>query len=521
MRAWSLRLKLIVLVIGLATGSSLIASGVHGWLAFRTLRDEVKDRAGNIASDIAFGITTAQELSDRELLLVEIRNLMAARPTLRWVDVYINGPGGLRPIASSREAAPSRPLDLVIRAFHEGRIVTVPGAWRGGEAWLAAAPVRFGEPVAGVVALAISLEGASRLALSLGEQFLFILVGLSVTVVVSLLLFTDRSINQPIGALLRTMAAVEQGDLSAVPNVARRDEMGQLAGGLTTMLRRIREGHEENARLLERVNRFNEDLRLRVAEATQELADRNEALRQAHERLFDLQRLLGRAQRLAAMGQLTASIAHEIGAPLNSIAVHLQLLARSPALSAQDRQRLVTIDGQIQRLVQTVQERLAATRSGARQLEPTDLNEVVRSVTDLMTPVLAAKGIASSFVPSELLPKIRADGHQLQQVVLNLTTNAMDAMEAGGSLRIETGVDGDMLFLRIADSGPGIPTDVRDRIFEPFFTTKAARQGTGLGLTVCQQIAKTHGGTIQVADTPGGGATFEIRLPLDSGEGSE
>lgn len=520
MRVWSLRLKLIALVIGLAMGSSLIASAVHGWLAFRTLRDEVKDRAANIASDIAFGITTAQELANRDLLVVEIRNLMAARPTLQWVDVYVNGPGGLRPIASSRETVLPPLPDLVTRAFREARTVTVPGVGGGGEAWLAAAPVRFGEPVAGVVALAISLEGASRLALSLGEQLLFILVGLSVTIVVSLLLFTDRNINRPVGALLRTMATVEQGDLSAAPHIPRRDEMGQLADGLATMLRRIRESHEENARLLARVNRFNEDLRLRVAEATQELGDRNEALRQAHERLFDLQRQLGRAQRLAAMGQLTASIAHEIGAPLNSIAVHLQLLARSPGLSAEDRQRLVTIDGQIRRLVQTVQERLAATRGQARQLEPTDLNAVVKGVMDLMTPVLAAKGIMSRLAPTDQLPKIRADSHQLQQVVLNLVTNAMDAMEAGGLLRIETGVAGGMLFLRIADSGPGLSPETRDRIFEPFFTTKTARQGTGLGLTICQEIAKAHGGTIQVADTTGGGATFEIRLPLDSDEGS-
>jgi signal transduction histidine kinase len=408
----------------------------------------------------------------------------------------------------------------VTQAFTEARTITTASASGTGEAWLAASPIRFGGTTAGVVALAISLEGASQLAISLGQQLLFILIVVSVTVVLSLALFTERSINRPIRALLATMAAVERGDLSAAPHLARQDEMGRLADGLETMLRRIRESHEENVRLLERVSRFNEDLRLRVAEATQELANRNEALRQAHERLFDLQRQLGRAQRLATMGQLTATIAHEIGAPLNSLAVHLQLLARSPGLTAQDRQRLVTIDGQIRRLVQTVQERLAATRGEARHLVPTDVNEVVRSVTDLMTPVLAAKGIACRFAASGLLPKIPADSHQLQQVVLNLLTNAMDAMQAGGSLRIETGVAESTVFLRIADSGPGIPPEARERIFDPFFTTKAAGKGTGLGLTICQQIAKAHGGTIRILDTPEGGATFEIRLPVDSSEGS-
>lgn len=285
------------------------------------------------------------------------------------------------------------------------------------------------------------------------------------------------------------------------------------------MLRRIRDSHEENVRLLERINRFNQDLQIRVAEATQELATRNEALRRANERLFDVQRQLGQAQRLATMGQLAATIAHEIGTPLNSVSVHLQLLARSPGLTEQDRQRLVTIDGQIRRLVQTVQERLALTRGEARRLEPTDLNDLVRSITDLMAPILAAKGIACGFAMEGRLPNVQADGHQIQQVLLNLLTNAVDAMPTGGSLRVETGMAGNTVFLRVADSGPGIPPEARARIFESFFTTKGQGKGTGLGLAICRQIVEAHRGTIEVTDTPGGGATFEIRLPLESDEG--
>ncbi len=519
MKHWSLRLKIIALVVGLTTGSSLAASAIHGWLAFRALRDEVRGRAAAIASDIAFGITTAQELADRELLGLEIRNIMAARPTLRWLDVYADGPNGLMPIASSREGLPARPPELVGQAFSEGRTLATAGTAGGSEAWLAAAPVRLGGNTAGVVALAISLEGASRLSISLGQQLLFVLVVASVAIVLGLAFFMDRNVNRPIRTLLDTMAAVEGGNLSATPQIARQDEMGQLAGGLSNMLRRIRESHEENTRLVERINRFNQELQLRVDEATHELAKRNEALRRANERLFDLQRQLGRAQRLATMGQLAATIAHEIGTPLNSVAVHLQLLARSFGLTDQDRQRLVTIDGQIRRLVQTVQQRLVLTRGEAHRLEPTDLNELVRSVTDLVSPVLVAKGIACSVAGDNLLPKVQVDGHQIQQVLLNLLTNAVDAMPAGGSLRVETGLAGSTVWLRIADSGPGIPPDAREQVFEPFFTTKELGKGAGLGLAICRQIAEAHKGTIGVTDTPGGGATFEVRLPLESDEG--
>ncbi len=518
MRPWSLRLKITALVIGLVAGSGLAASGVHWWLAFRALKDDVRTRAAAVASDIAFGITTTQELANRDLLALEIRNIMAARPTLVWLDIYAGGPDGLTPVASSREGLPRRPPDLVAQAFAEGRTVTTAETAGGREAWLAAAPVRFGERTAGVVLLAISLEGASRLAVTLGQQLLFVLVLTSVTIILGLALFTERSINRPIRTVLETMAAVERGDLSASPYVPRRDEMGRLAGGLTNMLRRIRESHDENVRLLDRINRFNQDLQLRVAEATHDLANRNEALRRANELLFDLQRQLGRAQRLATMGQLAATIAHEIGTPLNSVSVHLQLLARSPGLTEQDRQRLLTIDGQIRRLVQTVQERLIATRGEARRLVPTDLNELVRNIMDLMAPVLAAKGITYSFATDGVLPKVQVDGNQIQQVVLNLLTNAVDAMPGGGSLRVETGVSGRTLFLRIADSGPGILPEAHERIFEPFFTTKAQGKGTGLGLAICRQIVEAHRGIIEVTDTPGGGATFEIRFPIEPQE---
>jgi two-component system NtrC family sensor kinase len=518
MKHWSLRLKVIALVVGLTAGSSLAASAIHGWLAFRALRDDVRSRAVAIASVIAYGVTTVQELADRELLTLEIRNIMAARPTLHWLEVYADGPTGLIPIASSREGLPARLPELVGQAFAQGRALTAVGTAGGDEAWLAAAPIRFGGNTAGVVLLAISLEGASRLARNLAQQLLFVLVLASLAIVSGLALFMERSINQPIRLLLDTMAAVEGGDLSAAPPLARQDEVGRLADGLSSMLGRIRESHAENTRLVERINRFNQDLQLRVEEATHELAKRNEALRRANERLFDLQRQLNRAQRLATMGHLAATIAHEIGTPLNSVAVHLQLLARSAGLTDQDRQRLVTIDGQIRRLVQTVQQRLVLTRGETRRLEPTDLNDLVRSVTDLMAPVLVTKGIACRFATDGVLPTIQVDGHQVQQMLLNLLTNAVDAMPTGGSLRVETGVAGGTVWLRVADSGPGIPADAREQVFEPFFTTKPQGKGVGLGLAISRQIVEAHRGTIEITESPGGGATFEIRLPLESDE---
>jgi two-component system NtrC family sensor kinase len=514
MRIHSLRFKMTALVVGLMVASSLAASAMHGWLAFRALKEDVRTRAAAVASEIAYGITSPQELADRQLLMAEIRNILAARPTLQWLEVYARQPGGLRPAASSHEGSSPEALQVLARAVAEDRTVTAAGRAAGQEVWIAVAPIHLDGQMAGAVSLAISLEGANRLAAILGEQLLLLLVVTSATMFAGLALFSERNINRPIAGLLRTMSAVEGGDLSARPAPGRRDELGRLAAGLGAMLTRVRESHAENVRLVAQINRFNQDLQQRVAEATRELERRNDALRRATELLFDLQRELGRSKRLATMGHMAATIAHEIGSPLNSIAVHLQLLGRSPGLTGQDRQRLATIDGQIQRLVRTVQERLAATQGLTRRPEPTDLNGLVQGMTDLMAPVLAGKGIACRFTPCDALPKLPIDGPEIQQVILNLLTNAVDAMPAGGSLAIEIARTPDAAVLRVADSGPGIPVEIRPRIFEPFFTTKARGKGTGLGLAICRQIVEAQGGRIGIADTPGGGATLEIHLPL-------
>ena len=518
MRLWSLRSKMITLVVGIVAGSSLAAGAVQGWMAFRALREDTGRLAASLVSDIAFGIIVPEELTNRELLAAEIRNVIAARQSILWIDIYALDRNQLKPVASSREPVPFWPDPLVIRSFAEERTLTVAGTGPGQNVWIAAAPVRIGGRKAGVVMLAMSLEGANQLALNLNQQLIFVLIVASVATILSLALYTEYGINRPIRALLNSMAAAEQGDLSAFPRIRKNDEMGRLAEGLTRMLRRIQETYRENAELLERVKRLNLDLQARVTEATEELASRNEALGRAREQLFDLQRQLGRTQHLAAIGQLTATFAHEIGTPLNSISVHLQLLARSGGLTEQDRQRLATIDGQIRRLVQAVQERLVLTRGEVRRREPTDLNDIVRSITDLMSPILAAKGIGCDVVVDCVLPKIQADGNQLQEVFLNLLTNAVDAMPTGGMLRIGTARESDTVLLSIADSGPGIPPEERERIFEPFFTTKEPGKGSGLGLAVCRQIIQAHRGTIQVIETPGSGATFEIRIPLDTAE---
>lgn len=515
MKAWSLRTKSAPLVVGLTTGSILLASTIHHRFALRALKEDVRTRAAYVASELAFGITTRSELEDSGLLAAQIRNTLAARPTLRWIEVYAAGPRGLSRVASSVDAGAQVVPDLATQAFATGRTVTAVDTANESEGWLAAAPITLADQRTGAVVLALSVEGANRLALGLQEQLLIILLVAGVTTIVTLALFIERGLNRPIRLLLASMAAVERGDLTSPPALTRRDEMGELAVGFTRMLRRIRESHEDNARLLDEIHRFNQELQRRVEEATDELAKRNAALQRANELLFDLTRQLRRAEQFATMGQLTATMAHEIGAPLNAVSLHLQLLARSAGLIGSDRHRLGIIDQQIQRLVKTIQDFLAAARIEPRPRRPVQLNALIRDVTTLMLPALAAKGITQEVRLADPLPPIRADEHQIQQLLLNLLSNAVDAMPDGGDLQIETAAGDGIVTLMIADSGPGVPPEIRARVFEPFFTTKGAA-GTGLGLAVCRSIVEVHHGTIELDSHSGPGATFVVRIPAHS-----
>src|SRR5512138_3622779 len=158
-RRWSLRLKLTLLLVGLVTASILGASALHGWFALRALTEDVRGRAAAIASQVAYGIS-AQELADPAMLSLEIRNILAARASLRWLDVYANTPQGLVLLASTRRPSLSAPPDLARQAVAERRTLTAPAPPNGEEAWVAAAPVIFDRVPRAVVALALSHEGA-------------------------------------------------------------------------------------------------------------------------------------------------------------------------------------------------------------------------------------------------------------------------------------------------------------------------------------------------------------------------
>jgi PAS domain S-box-containing protein len=232
---------------------------------------------------------------------------------------------------------------------------------------------------------------------------------------------------------------------------------------------------------------------------------------------------LHQSEKLAAMGQLLAGVAHELNNPLSVVLGHVALLRRTA--SGALAERAAKIAGAAERCVRIVRNFLALARQQPSQRNRIDLNCIARDAVELMAYPLRVDGVTVDLRLADTAPVLWGDADRLHQVVINLIANAHQALrETSGPRRltITTHADGTTVTLEVADTGPGIPLEIQSRIFEPFFTTKPPGQGTGLGLSMCRSIAESHGGTIHVHSVPRHGATFRVTLavgtPPESGE---
>ncbi|MGG5811607.1 PAS-domain containing protein [Falsiroseomonas sp. CW058] len=231
---------------------------------------------------------------------------------------------------------------------------------------------------------------------------------------------------------------------------------------------------------------------------------------------------LRRNERLSAIASLLAGVAHEINNPLAVVAAQSLLLAEeaegTPLAERAEKVRMAA-----ERCGRIVASLLASARAKPLRREEVDLARAVEAGLDLTAEVARGAGIAVELDVARDLPPLRGDRDQLAHLVGNLVGNARGAlagMEAPPPQRriaVTLARDGGFAVLRVADNGPGIPEALRERVFDPFFSTKPLGEGTGVGLALCRTIAKAHGGSIGVEETPGGGATLVVRLPLPPG----
>ena len=236
------------------------------------------------------------------------------------------------------------------------------------------------------------------------------------------------------------------------------------------------------------------------------------------------------SERVHSLTLLAASVAHEIGNPLNALHIHLQLMSREVKKLREvrgDRREdrasfgeaarklenyLDVAKGEIARLDYIVTQFLQAIRPSQPQLAAASLNDVVGETLELLGPELENRGLNVREKTARRLPLAQLDASQMKQVLVNLIKNAMQAMTTGGTLTLRTGQTDDSVWVSVADTGGGIPPDRINHIFEPFYTTK--KKGTGLGLMIVQRIVRLHGGHIELESRVNEGTTFRIRLPL-------
>lgn len=319
------------------------------------------------------------------------------------------------------------------------------------------------------------------------------------------ILFTRRFVATPIQELIKGTRAVSAMQLDRTIEISRRSqELDELVDSFNRMRERLKVAVDE-------LNEMQQTLESKVAE-------RSAQLELAHRKLLQ-------NDRLASLGQLAASVAHEINNPVSGV-LNLSILLERLMVNgkfpigreAEFRKYLASISTETARVGRIVSDLLAFSRRSKPQRVPADLNKLVCSTLGLVGHKLKLINAETVLDLQQDLPLVECDPSQIQQVILNLVLNGAQAMQAkgGGELRIRTrlALDGENAELCVSDTGEGIAPENLSKIFDPFFTTKAEGKGVGLGLAVLYGIARAHDGEVEVASRRNEGTSFTVTLPL-------
>jgi len=274
-----------------------------------------------------------------------------------------------------------------------------------------------------------------------------------------------------------------------------------------------------------------EERKAREADVQAALARETDNLLKANTQLVEAKDQLNRSERLAAVGQLVASVAHEVGTPLHSIAWHVQALAEAPTLTSEMKQHVTVIDEQLTRVVRIIQDLLSSTRPRQSQPRWVPVEPIISSAAVLMDPAFHAKEISFTVKIAAALPYVWAEAEKMHQVLVNVLVNGLAATAGHGSVTITVEARGAspdeldrgrrvadamspcVVMIVVQDTGCGMLAADVHKAFEPFFTTKAVGKGTGLGLFLSREIVVASGGSLSLTSELGRGTTVTITLP--------
>lgn len=353
--------------------------------------------------------------------------------------------------------------------------------------------------VLGVLDTDLSLASADA-SVAQGTRRMLLYTILAVAVISSLsALFVWRVVKGPLKLLEDGTERLASGDLGYQLDVRSHDELADLARSFNAMSSQLKEARKE-------VTDWARTLEVRVRQKTAEV-------NRAHEQMLQV-------EKLASLGKLAAIVAHEINNPLAGILTYAKLLKkRLASATAKDDEvfsSLDLIESESRRCGEIIKNLLTFARANSMNYQPADLNSVVERCIRLVQHQLDLSGIQLRLDLAADLPAVRCDPAQIEQVILALTMNAIDAMPKGGNLTLRSRKppEASQVQIEVQDDGLGIPPELLSEMFEPFFTTKERGHGLGLGLAISRIIINRHEGRIDVASQVGRGTTFTITLPL-------
>ena len=510
----NLQWRVLLVVAGAMTIVLLVSLYLHGLITRALIEEDHYNNSVSRTVALAGRIAAHELFAKNAELQQDITRALNSHPDFKQIDVYRSTPDGLQLEASTApEAARLPALDENVRDNELGEmerplpdVVSLETLRNGQRYWLIGVTIKD-QDGDGYVSALVFKNPRNALVSRLTRQHNLVLGGAILASVALLYWLFVHFFRRPARHIVQAMAQARAGDLTARARVLRDDELGEIARGFNRMIDELSARDREREELLARISSFNDELRREVAAATKDLRAANEAL-------FHTQQQLARTEKLAAIGQVTASLAHEIGTPLNAIGGHLQLLARNHPRDAETQRRVGVITKQLDFIVSIVRRLLQRTHARRAVLQPVDLNALVRETLRLVAPTLEAHAINIAEMLDPKLPLVSADPDQLPQVLLNLINNSIDAMPQGGRLEITTRGDerANLAILDFRDTGCGIASDALEHLFEPLWTTKLT--GSGFGLSIVREIMKEHGGSVEVLRDQTEGAAFRLTLAL-------
>lgn len=475
-----------------------ITMALYGYFRFQQEKKQLMEETQRKVAVTAKAIQIAVENALRDRQISDIRNLASELVEYQTeIDRIRLFDDRLRPIITSNplKIGEEVPKERLIRVISIKQPMGFFQERDGHKAFYYLVPIRNRDgSIRGameVVHLATLVEKKLRAAtheIVARVALLSLVIGLIVWFTVK------RNILQPIGSLVEGVLSFSHGNLRQRIPVRRKDEIGHLATEFNQMAENLQRAYE------------------------QILTDA--------ERKLELERRAREVEKLAAVGRLTAGLAHEIGTPLNIVSGRAEFLLSRMSEGDPRSKNLKVILEQIDRIAKIVQQLLGYARPQKPEMRPVAIDQVIGKVLSFMDHEIKAKGVKVKTELSKDLSPIAGDENLLQQVFVNLILNSLHAMSDGGviSLRVSmmmgTSNPGYIL-VEIEDNGCGITPEDLPRIFDPFFSTKKRGEGTGLGLSVTYGIIRDHGGSIEVKSHVGKGTTFLLRLPIFKGEPSE